>query len=280
MATTALVVEGGGMRGIFAAGVLDAFLAETFKPFDFVVGVSAGSTTSVSYLAGDHGRSRKIITGHACQRDFINYWRFLSGGHLADVRWLIHQSHNDVPLSVDRYTGQDTPLFVVTTAIDSGEACYFQADADNMLDLFTASCALPLIFKEYPKVNGDAMTDGGVGDAIPVQWAYQQGARDITVILSRPRGFRKPPSRLSPVLRRLMQDTPALYNAMITRDARYNAAMDFIDHPPADCRINVIAPGPDFPVSRLTTHGQRLELGYRQGVLAGSGALQGAFSVA
>ena len=273
MSSRALVVEGGAMRGIFAAGVLDAFLEKDYREFDFAVGVSAGSTNLIGYLAGDHGRSRHIIIDHACRAEFINWQRFISGGHLCDVHWLWHQSLQDVPLSLGRHWQSQTPLWVVTTSVEDGAPRYHLATPDNLNEIMTASCSIPFAYRQFPTVNGHPMTDGGLGDSIPVRWAYEQGARDITVVLSRHQGYRKKPSALTPLLKPWVKDMPGLYAGMLKRSQAYNDALEFIDNPPADCRITVIAPDRGFPVNRLTTNGQKLEQGYWQGHQAASVAL-------
>ncbi|MED5388926.1 MAG: patatin family protein [Pseudomonadota bacterium] len=273
MSQRALVVEGGAMRGIFAAGVLDAFLENDYREFDFAVGVSAGSTNLIGYLAGDHGRNRRIITDHACRPDFINWQRFMAGGHLCDVHWLWHQSRQDVPLSLDRHWQAQTPLWVVTTSVEDGSPRYFQTNPDNLDEVMTASCSIPFAYRAFPTVNGHPMTDGGLADSIPVRWAYAQGARDITVVLSRHQGYRKKPSALTPLIKPWVKDMPALYDAMLRRSQTYNDALEFIDNPPADCRLTVIAPERDFPVNRLTTNGQKLESGYWQGHQAAAALL-------
>ncbi|HEY9120045.1 MAG TPA: patatin family protein [Marinobacter sp.] len=265
----ALVVEGGAMRGIFAAGVLDAFLEHGYQPFWRTYGVSAGSTNLIGYLARDLGRSRKIITSHACQPDFIDWKRFARGGHLCDVRWLWQQSFTDVPLSLDNYLSGTTELWVTTTSVRTGQAHYFRIDERNMHDVLTASCAIPIAYRDYPEVEGEPMTDGGVADAIPVIRAYEDGARDISVVLSRPPGYRKKPPRFPFVPKRLFRDYPALAEATVRRAERYNATLEFILNPPEDCHIRVIAPPADFPVGRLTQKPDHLELGYRQGYEAG-----------
>ncbi|WP_287961838.1 patatin family protein [Alcanivorax sp.] len=269
MSQRALVVEGGAMRGIFAAGVLDAFLEKKHQDFDFAVGASAGSTNLIGYLAGNHGRSRQVITDHACRPDFINWSRFMSGGHLCDVHWLWHQSRIDVPLNLERHWQGNTSLWVVTTSIEDGAPRYFQTQPSNLDEVITASCSIPFAYRGFPKVAGHPMTDGGLADSIPVRWAYEQGARDITVVLSRPQGFRKRPSALTPLLKPWARDIPAFYEAMAKRTDVYNRALDFIDSPPDDCCLNVIAPPMHFPVNRLTTNVEKLQQGYQQGHRAG-----------
>jgi predicted patatin/cPLA2 family phospholipase len=117
------------------------------------------------------------------------------------------------------------------------------------------------------------MTDGGVADSIPVIKAYEMGARDITVILSRPLGYRKKPSRSPWLLRRILSKTPRLAEAMITRAARYNHSIDFIENPPTGCRIRVIAPPASFTVGRMTTDSTKLNEGYAMGLEAAGAML-------
>ncbi|WP_444919433.1 patatin family protein [Microbulbifer sp. CnH-101-G] len=262
---SALVVEGGAMRGIFAAGVLDAFIEKDFCPFDFAIGVSAGSTNLIGYLAGDHGRSRQILLDHATRADFIDWRRYLRGGHFCDINWLWHASYNDVPLSIERYTKNGVPLYAVTTSITSGQPHYVCVTPENMHEVFPASCAIPMAYREFPPVAGEPMTDGGLADSIPVIRAYEQGARDITVILSRPLGYRKPVGSAPRFIKQFFHDHARLFEAVLERGERYNRALDFITAPPSDCRVSVIAPPADFPVKRFTQEIGLLERGYEIG---------------
>lgn len=265
----ALVVEGGAMRGIFAAGVLDAFIEKQYNPFQFALGVSAGSTNLIGYLSGDHGRSRKILLDHARRADFINWRRYLKGGHFCDVSWLWNASFDEVPLNVQHYLNQQVPLYVVTTSVSTGQACYFAVTEQNMHNLFPASCAIPFAFREFPLIKGEQMTDGGLADSIPVIKAYEDGARDITVILSQPYGYRKRSSRFPALIKPFFRHHPSLSTAVLNRAKLYNLALDFIANPPRDCRIQIIAPPPQFAVGRFCQDLARLETGYQAGRLAG-----------
>ncbi|WP_019676513.1 patatin-like phospholipase family protein [Arsukibacterium perlucidum] len=267
--SSALVVEGGAMRGIFAAGVLDAFIKQQHQPFQFAIGVSAGSTNLIGYLAEDHGRSRQILLDHARRADFINWRRYLKGGHFCDVSWLWHASFDEVPLNVTHYLQQRVPLYAVTTSVSTGQACYFEVTEHNMHKLFPASCAIPLMYRDFPRIDGEQMTDGGLADAIPVIKAYEMGARDITVVLSQPSGYRKRASRFPVLMKPFFSQYPWLFTAVLSRTARYNQALDFIAQPPADCRVRVIAPPANFAVGRFCQNPQQLETGYQAGRVSG-----------
>lgn len=268
----ALVVEGGAMRGIFATGVLDAFLEHRYRPFDFCLGVSAGSTNLAAWLAGQQRRNYKVITDYSCRPEFISLGRFLRGGHWLDLDWLWEVTIREIRLDIDAFAAQPVPLYVVTTRVDNGKAAYIKADASNLEQLLKASCAVPLAYRSNPCLDGIAMTDGGVADSIPVIEAYNKGAREITVVLSRPLGYRKKPGKAPWLTKRLLAGYPALAEAMVNRHLSYNAAIDFIERPPADCKVRVIAPGEGFKVGRTTTDKARLEAGYAMGLASGQAA--------
>ncbi len=264
----ALVVEGGAMRGIFAAGVLDGFLDRDFSPFDLCLGVSVGSTNLAAWLAGQRGRNHKVITDYSCRPQFMSFKRFIRGGHWFDLDWLWDITIREIRLDIERFSQQTIPLYVVVTRVSDGQPLYIEATPENLEQLLKASCSVPLIYRAYPELAGDQFTDGGVADAIPVKRAYAMGAREITVILSHPLGYRKKPSRSPRLVRQIMRKTPALAEAIIARADIYNDALKFIEKPPADCRLQIIAPPDGFAVSRMTTDQGKLEKGYNMGLVA------------
>lgn len=270
----ALVVEGGGMRGIFATGVLDAFSDGGYRPFDVCYGVSAGATNLAAWLAGQRGRNFKVITDYSCRPPFINFKRFLLGGHWLDLDWLWDVTIREIRLDLQRFARQPIPLYVVVTRLADGQAAYIGARAENLEALLKASCAVPIAYRDFPMLDGASFTDGGVADSIPVIKAYEAGARSITVILSRPNGYRKTPSKTPWLLRRLLRHQPQLAEAMLVRHEGYNRAMAFIENPPSDCRIQVIAPPGNFGVGRVTTDPGKLEAGYAMGLAAGRAAIR------
>lgn len=270
----ALIIEGGAMRGIFAAGVLDAFIEQQHYPFDMVIGVSAGSTTGIAYLTGDHKRSYHILTDHARRPDFMSFARYAKGGHLCDVNWLWQTSRADLSLDMERYLNRNIPLWVVTTSVRTGHPLYHQVTADNIDEVFPASCAMPIVFRDYPAVAGEPMSDGGLGDSIPVLYAHKQGATDIVVIRSVPESYRKERLRFPGMLKPLLADYPRLIGAALRRERKYNMALSFMANPPAGCRVTQLCPPEDFPVSRFTRDLDKLQQGYTQGLAAAHQHLQ------
>nr|WP_202436437.1 patatin family protein [Vibrio eleionomae] len=265
---TALVVEGGAMRGIFASGVLDAFMEQDYQPFDLAIGVSAGASNLVGYLAHQPKRSFEVITRLATSAEFFNLRRFIHGGDLVDVRWLIDASNQQYP--VDTQTLFDhTEFLAAATNVNTGHADYYRINSDNLADVLEATQALPIVYRHTPCFAGDCYTDGGVADSIPVREAYRRGARDITVILSHPADYTMGKTKNGWLLRRLLSRHPKLADSLMHRAENYNASLEFIHHPPKDATVHVIAPPSHFAVKRLTMKKPILDEGYRMGVVAG-----------
>tara|TARA_Y100000780_G_C13631630_1_gene396746 strand:+ start:102 stop:959 length:858 start_codon:yes stop_codon:yes gene_type:complete len=262
----ALVVEGGAMRGIFAAGVLDEFLAQQYQPFTSYFGVSAGATNVAAYLCKQATRNYKVITDYSCRPEFINLPRFVKGGHLFDLDWLWQETVREIPLNTDEFTQSPHDFYIVATAIESGQAHYLQATGSEMVEQLKASCAIPIAYRDYPKINNIAMTDGGVADSIPVKKAYEMGASEITVILSQPLGYRKKDVKVAWLTKQLYKNTPALAQASLQRSKNYNSSIDFLHNAPPDCKINIIAPPAGFKVGRTTKNRALLDIGYQMGI--------------
>ncbi len=264
----ALVVEGGAMRGIFSTGVLDGFLEKNYNPFDFCLGVSAGATNLAAWLCGQKGRNYKVICDYSCRPPFISFAKYLRGGHALDLDWLWEITIREIRLDLAAFKERGIPFFIVATDAESGEAVYIRGEAENLEQQIKASCALPVFYRGFPEVEGRALSDGGVADPIPVIKAYEMGARDITVILSKPLGYRKKRSRMVRLNALLLKGRPGLLETMDKRWEVYNRAIDFLERPPADCRVNIIAPPPEFEVGRLTKDREKLDAGYRMGLAA------------
>ena len=264
----ALVVEGGAMRGIFASGVLDGFMEYNYRPYDLAIGVSAGSSNLIGYLSDQPRRSVQVITQIATDKRFFNPGRFLRGGDLIDVKWLIEESNRCFPVDTDTLFSS-TPMLAAATNIATGEADYYRLSSDNINQVVEASCALPIAYKSTPCFSGGCYTDGGVADSIPVREAYRRGAREITVILSHPMSYVMPRTRSPWIMKRLFARYPQVADALVKRADNYNASLDFIRNPPEGTTINVIAPPEDFAVKRLTMKRPILEQGYQMGLSAG-----------
>ncbi|MBB6217296.1 putative patatin/cPLA2 family phospholipase [Anaerosolibacter carboniphilus] len=182
----ALVVEGGAMRGIFSTGVLDAFLENGFNPFDICIGVSAGATNIASYLAEMYQRNYKVYTDYSIRPDFINWIKFMKGGHLVDLDWLWDATIREIRLDLERIFSTKKQFFVGVTEVKTGKAVYLKPDKNNLEEIMKASSSIPVFYRNFLRINNIDFADGGLADPIPVMEAYKRNAKNIMVIRSRP----------------------------------------------------------------------------------------------
>ena len=262
---TALVVEGGGMRGVFSTGLLDGFLVRKFDPFHLCIGVSAGATSLAAYLAGMHGRNRKIYTELSVGPEFINLWRFLRGGHLMDLDWLWDITIDRMRLNLDRIYSRQRPFLVGMTDVGTGATVYWDTSAVDLEQVLKASSALPIIYRGFPLVNGRPMTDGGLSDPIPVAEAIRRGAKRIMLVRTRPHSHRSQPEAMSHLMYWLLPKYPALRATIKSHDRIYNEAIALIRRPPDGVSIIEICPPDSFRPGKFTRDAGVLQEGYEQG---------------
>jgi predicted patatin/cPLA2 family phospholipase len=276
---SALVVEGGGMRGIFAAGVLHAFGKVGFDPFDLYIGVSAGACHLASHLAGQNNRNFDITLRYSLTSNFINPMRFLRGGHLMDLDWMWEQTIRnyrlDLPYLFNKLRTQNKEYIVVATSMDTGNTLYLRPDEDTLEHFLKVSSSLPVFYRNILKVNGEKATDGGIANAIPVREAYLRGATDITVIRSRPSDYVKKQSQFTFILSIYFRKYPRLMEKFKQRARNYMDAVDFIHHPPEGIRITELAPPNGAGIGRTTQNEAVLRTTYQIGIDYGNKFLKG-----
>lgn len=262
---TAIVVEGGAMRGVFAVGALDLFMEHAFHPFDLAIGVSAGACNLASHLAGQEGRNRRAYFDLMTTRRFIDPWRALRGGSVVDLDWLWDTLAERDPLNVERVLGNPTEFVVVGTSAATGRAVYLRPDAANLFDVLKASCALPMLYRRTITLGGDTIIDGGVADPIPVEEAYRRGARRILVVRSRPASYVKKPRIENHFVSPWLLTRPKLIQAVHASPARYRRAVEFIHAPPEGCTVLQLAPPDMLATSRTSRDTTKLQRDYELG---------------
>jgi predicted patatin/cPLA2 family phospholipase len=270
---TALVVEGGAMRGIFAAGVLDVFLEQRFRPFDMAFGVSVGASNVLSYLAGQHGRARRCFLDQMSRPEFIDPWRMLRGGHWLDLDWLWNAITRDDPLDCDAAAASGVDYAVVATCAKTGEPRYLTPEADDMLETLKASCALPVLYRHTIHVGPHELVDGGISDPLPVREAYRRGARTLVVVRSRTADFVKKDRLLNRVGAWTVRSSPGIARACRSTPQAYRDAVAFLHAPPADCTVIQVAPFARLATSRTSRDRAALERDYCLGRALGRDAI-------
>jgi predicted patatin/cPLA2 family phospholipase len=267
----ALVVEGGGMRGIFSAGVLDAFMEMEFDPFNLYIGVSAGACNLASHLGGQYQRNYKIYTQYCTRPEFMNLKKFLLGGHYLDTDWLWDILDEELPPKPDVATSRPgKPFVVVVTDVARGTAMYLEPAADNLRYYLKASSAMPVLYRKVLNINGVPVIDGGVADSIPVQEAVRRGANKILVLRSRPSSYVKKHNLLALISMKVFHYRQrALQKTFKQRPQSYMNALRFISNPPNGLEIRQLGPPESTKLERNSVDQAILEEAYRQGRTAG-----------
>ncbi len=269
----ALVVEGGAMRGIFSAGVLDAFLENRFRPFDLALGVSVGASNVLSYLAGQHGRARRCFLGPMSRPEFISPWRLLRGGHWLDLDWLWEAITREDPLDREAAHASGVPYLLVATCARTGRPRYLSPGPAEMLEALKASCALPVLYRRPISIGGEVLVDGGISDPLPVREAYRLGARTIVVVRSRAAGFVKRDRMVNRIGAWTLRDTPGLAEACRNAARAYAHGVSFLRSPPSDCTLIHVAPATALATRRTSRDRSSLERDYALGRELGKDAI-------
>lgn len=242
----ALVCEGGGQRGIFTAGVLDEFMRAQFNPFDLYFGTSAGAQNLSAYLCNQPGYARKVIMRYTTTRDFFNPLRFVRGGNLIDLDWLVDSTASDMPLAMDYAAEQfaaGKDFYMCACRQDDYSPGYFAPNADNWLDLIRASSAIPGFYRTGVQLDGVGYLDGGISDAVPVREAAKRGATTIVVIRTVPSQMYYTPQWFKRMERWLGESSlQPLLNVVQQHETSYHAIQQFIEDPPDNLRIFEIYP--------------------------------------
>ena len=263
--TTALIVEGGAMRGAWAAGVLALLHKQGRHQYDFVYAASSGACSAAYFVAGMWEPGLTIWRELACKA--VRRSNFLRRKPIIDLAYLVdHVFRQRVPLSVEALEKAATRFSIVLTDCENGEPVYFHARDERVFAALRATASMPLATSGFDYVDGRPFADGGLSDPIPIRRALADGATDITVVLTH-----KLDLRLRPLPRWLGKlaypQFPEVARAWTIRQCvNYNAALDLMKQPPAGVRIRVFQPLRPLRVGAFT-NGQKsidaaLDLGH------------------
>lgn len=249
---TALVVEGGAMRGVFSTGVLDAFIEKRFNPFDIHIGVSAGANNLAAYLSDMYQRNLKVYIDYSIRPEFISWRKFITGGHLMDLDWLWDITMKELKIDSEKIFNKKTEYYIGVTDANKGKVVYLKPDKDNLEEMLKASSSIPIFYRKFTKLNGVDFTDGGIADPIPVMEAYKRNASNIMVIRSRPYSYNMKPSSKYLISKMYLKNYPGLVSAIKNRAEVYQKSIDFMRNPPKGIKILEINPPENFRTQRLT----------------------------
>jgi len=254
---TALIVEGGAMRGAWAAGVLAYLHERGRRQYDFVYAASSGACSAAYFVADMWEPGLAIWRELAC--NVVRKSNLLRRKPIIDLAYLVdHVIRTRVPLSVAALQQVPTKFFIVLTDCHTGEPVYFHVCDDRVFAALRATSSMPLATRGFDFVDGQPYADGGVADPIPLRRAIQDGATDITVVLTH-----NPAFRLKPVPRWMGKvaypEFPAVARVWTAQqNVNYNAALDLMKQPPAGIRIQVFRPLRPLPVGSFTVEPKQI----------------------
>jgi len=268
---TALVLEGGGMRGVYTAGVLDSFLDQGLF-FDYVIGVSAGASHALSYISRQKGRARRVNVDYCRRSDYMGLRCLLRERSFFGMRLIFEEiPHRLDPFDYGSFTRNVGHCQAVVTNLQTGDADYLpMLSPDSILSVVRASCSLPYVSPPV-YIDGVPYLDGGVSDSIPVRRAFADGCARAVVVLTQPRGYRKRDpgekarSRVSVSARLFYRGYPEFAESLSARNARYNESLDLVDRLEAEGSALVIRPAPQAGLNRLERDPERLNGLHRSG---------------
>lgn len=260
-----LVLEGGGMRGVFTCGVLDNFMDRGIR-FPYTIGVSAGACNGLSYMSEQRGRAKFSNIDLLDKYHYIGFRHLITKGSIMDFKLLFEEFPTRIiPYDYARYAKCTERYEMVTTDCATGQACYYEEKSDprRIIDIVRASSSLPYVC-HMAKVDGREMLDGGIADSIPIMRARDLGYDNNVVVLTRNKGYRKS-DKLSFVPPLVYRKYPALRDALRRRNMEYNKQIALVEELEERGDIVVIRPERPIEVGRMERDVKRLIALYDEG---------------
>ena len=260
-----LVLEGGAMRGMFTAGVLDVFLDEQIH-IDGIVSVSAGALFGVNFPSKQKGRVLRYNKKYLNDKRYMGWHSLFTTGNIVNKDFAFYQ----LPFELDvfdqeAFARSGIDFYTVLTNVESGEAEYVKIhDAFEQMETLRATSAMPFVSKMV-EIDGKKYLDGGIADSIPLRFCQQLGYDKIIVILTRPLDYRKTPTN-SLIFNAFYRRYPKLVERLTNRYADYNRTVEDIIRLNEQGKIFVIRPSITLPIRRIEKDVHKIQAMYDLGV--------------
>ena len=255
---TGLVLEGGGMRGLFSAGVMDVMMEHNIR-FDGIVGVSAGASFGCNYKSHQVGRVLRYNVRFKDDPRYMGLRSLLRTGNLVAAKFSYHTLPKELDLfDFEAYNNDPTEFHVVCTDVMTGEPVYrcLEKMDDEGLEWIRASASMPLVSRPVP-LEGRLLLDGGISDSIPLRYFQGKGFERNLVILTQPKGFYKKRTKLMPLFHLFMSRYPAIVQAMSRRHLMYNEELAYLEEQERRGNILLIYPQDTLPIGRTEQDKQK-----------------------
>jgi len=265
MEKSCLVLEGGGMRGMYTSGVLDAFMDNNLY-INNIYAVSAGCYNALSYLSRQRGRTFRINTTYLKDKRYINMRRLFSKGSVVNTDFIFKDIFKELdPFDYKAFKEYCDEFYAVSTNCLTGKPVYAKIeDVEKDEEYIKASAALPL-FTKLVEVDGLVLSDGGTSDSIPIKRAIEDGFSNNVVILTRPKGYIMKVNKLIKLHRIKYRKYPNFVKALENRYLMYNETMALIENLEKDNKIIVIRPNENLNINNLEKNDDRIKEIYNKG---------------
>lgn len=263
---TGLIMEGGAMRGMYTAGIIDV-LMENGIVFDGSIGVSAGACFGINYKSNQIGRSIRYNKKYCNDKRYCSVRSLIKTGDMFGADFC----YREIPYELDKFdfeTFQNSPMtfYAVATDIETGKAVYKKIDKCSEKDLqwIRASASMPLVSRVV-EIDGRKFLDGGIADSIPLRAFEKLGYNKNVVILTRPRNYQKKKNSVMPFIKVAFKDYPELVKAMGNRHKMYNKQTKYVYDRESEGDVFVFAPDEPLPIGRIEHDPNALEQVYNIG---------------
>ncbi len=268
-----IIDVGGGLRGSFTAGIYDYLMDQNLQPFDYLVGVSAGSGNMVTYLARQRGRNLRFYLDYAFRREYMSMHNMIRQGSYIDLDYpytVLSGPQGEDPVDLLAFNADPARYEVVVTDAATGDPVYYGKSlmVEGNFDVIKASCAVPGACQPY-SVQGKPGFDGGISDPVPYKRALAEGCDRIVVLLTRPADYLRPLLDHREVMEKAMSRWPNAYGALLRRSVRYNRDVAAVKELERAGKALLVAPSDIGGMSTLTRDREAIEALYHMGYAQG-----------
>lgn len=266
MAKNGLILEGGGMRALFTAGILDVMMEEGVT-FDGMVGVSAGATFGCNFKSRQPGRSLRYNLRFIGDSRYMGWRTLLKDGNLVSAEFSYHIMPTQLDVfDAETFAANPMEFYIVCTDVFTGKPVYKLLDkADyNGMEWLRASASMPIVSTPV-QVDGRTLLDGGIADSIPLRFLQEKGYGRNIVILTQPKGFKKKRTKLMPAFHLFTRRYPAIVRAMSRRHIMYNEQLDYLEQQEREGNILLIYPPEPLPIGRTEQNEKKMRRIYALG---------------
>ncbi|RPF53328.1 patatin-like phospholipase family protein [Aquisalibacillus elongatus] len=268
MSSIGLVLEGGGSRGIYTAGVL-RYLMEEQMYLPYTIGVSAGACHGSSYISRQKDRNREVSIDYVDHPEYLSLRNFIKKREMFGMDFLFDRLPNElVPFDYETFDQTEDEFVIGVTDCMTGEPVFYKKSeyADDALTLIRASSSIPLL-SPVVEFEGRYLMDGGIADPVPIKQSIKDGNEQNIVILTRNRGYYKKPQSFSWYIRKKYYEYPGLIQALEKRHTHYNETLEYIFEEEKKGNVLVISPSEKLKVGRMEKSKRKLtslyDLGYQ-----------------